>query len=72
MVNIYISGYDRNEIPEYFKVRYDDVSPYTPISNRIDLDNEVWYNKDSDTVSYLTYGGDCYSAQVTHRMIRNF
>jgi hypothetical protein len=42
MVNIYISGYSESDIENYFKVRYDDASPFYPISDRIDLLNEVW------------------------------
>jgi hypothetical protein len=64
IVNIYISGYDGTDpqLADYFGVRYDDASPFTPITNRIDLDNEIWFNVSTSIVSYLTYGGDCYTA----------
>ena len=65
MVNIYIPGYDSNQMYEYFKIRVNDESPYFAISERTLLD-------EFDLNGEHIYRGDCSISQFTHRINRNF
>jgi len=42
-VNIYIPGYNVSELSNYYKVRYNDNSPYYAISDRIGIDDLTSY-----------------------------
>ena len=68
--NIYQKDYDfKNRWKDYFKIRYNDSSPYMPISNRYSWDDAYHTNE------YITdgcYRGDCYISTFTHRMNWNF
>lgn len=77
IVNIYIPGYNTGNMKDYFAIRYEDVSPYYSISDRVSFDSVVdTYNitETSGVHAYtLTcYRGDCYICNYTHRLNRNF
>lgn len=64
--NIFQKDYDfKNKWKDYFKVRYNDSSPFMPISDRISWD------KITDATPNI-YRGDCYINTVTQRIITNF
>lgn len=65
--NIYNKDYDTEDtsIDNYFKIRYNDSSPFFPISDRIGWSSLV--NKE-----IICYRGDCYINTYTHRMMWNF
>lgn len=73
--NIYQKGYDfTNFWREYFRVRFNDTSPFMPISDR-----HEWSDLKSvtsvDGYGYSTssmYRGDCYINTYSHRMNWNF
>ena len=69
IVNIYIPGYDISKVDEYFKIRYEDKSSYTPITDRININSLI---EDSTGVGLTAYRGDCFMCNFTHRMNRNF
>ena len=65
--NVYPKDYDFDvQWKNYFKVRYNDSSPFMPISNRISWDT-LTNNK-----TEACYRGDCYINTFTHRMNWNF
>lgn len=73
LVNIYIPGYNISELSNYYKVRYNDNSPYYPISDRMGIDDLNTYEFDSNTGYKLEFfRGDCYFCTFTHRLNRNF
>ncbi len=73
LVNIYIPGYNISELSNYYKVRYNDNSPYYPISDRMGIDDLTTYEFDSNTGYKLEFfRGDCYFCTFTHRLNRNF
>lgn len=77
VVNIYIPGYSKGVMSNYFKIRYEDDSPYYPINGRISLSkfSNDWDTRTSgDYIGYTTecYRGDCYICNFTHRLNRNF
>lgn len=63
-VNIYISGWSEDNMSTYFKLRYEDDSPYYTISDRISIDS---VNK-----NIICYRGDCHICTFIHRLNRNF
>ena len=65
LINIYIPGYDSNQMPEYYKMRINDESPYFSVSERKSL-NEL--SEEGEDI----YRGDCFISQFTHRINRNF
>lgn len=65
LVNIYIPGYDANQMYEYFKIRINCEDPYYPVSQRTSIDEFPENGED-------IYRGDCYINQFTHRINRNF
>lgn len=65
LVNIYIPGYDVNQMPEYYKMRINNEDAYFAISDRKSL-NEFSTNGEN------VYRGDCFISQYTHRINRNF
>lgn len=75
IVNIRIPGYSKNNLDDYFTIRYNDKSPFFAISDRIsisELDSKV-QEEDQDKVSIQScYRGDCYICRFTHRVNRNF
>ena len=77
-VNIYIPNYSLVNLLDYVKIRMDDNSPYSAISDRIafkDLETKslvVGETDKDDNKSFSVYRGDCYICQFTHRLIRNF
>ena len=64
VVDIKIPNYNEGNMQEYFQIRYQDTSPFMPISDRME-----WTDV-KDTNVY--YRGDCFIGNFTHRMIRNF
>ena len=62
--NIMEKNYSVNSMSEYFKLRYNDKSSYSPISDRLE-----WSNSD---VTPNLYRGDCYISTYTHRMMWGF
>ncbi len=82
-VNIYIPGYQANQLEDYISIRMNDNSQYYAISDRIALDdiNNYLVNKSKqlglnvDTscgYQFNVYRGDCYICQFTQRINRNF
>lgn len=77
-VNIYIPNYSLVNLLDYVKIRMDDNSPYSAISDRIafkDLETKSLVVGETDkdnNKSFSVYRGDCYICQFTHRLIRNF
>lgn len=77
IINIYIPDYDSNKMSEYFKIRYDDHSPYYAIGDRVSI-SDIQTNFKSNTYEghygfYQDYfRGDCYVCNFTHRLNRNF
>lgn len=77
-VNIYIPNYSLANLLDYVKIRMDDNSTYSAISDRIafkDLETKslvVGETAKTTDASFSVYRGDCYICQFTHRLIRNF
>lgn len=76
-INIYIPGYSLGKIQQYFKIRYEDESPYYAISDRFDISDldYSWISKVDDTTKEFEntfFRGDCYICNFTHRLNRNF
>ena len=76
-INIYIPGYSLGKIQQYFKIRYEDDSPYYAISDRFDISDldYSWSSKITDTTREFEntfFRGDCYICNFTHRLNRNF
>lgn len=67
MYDIYIPGYNDQNLDSYIKVRCDDASPYHAISERISLEDHT-----NGDIEKTCYRGDCYICNYTHRMNRNF
>jgi len=61
--NIYNKDYgtEPEQMKSYFLIRYNDSSPFYPISDRI-----VWQENQPDVV---VYRGDCYINTYTHRVM---
>lgn len=80
LINIHIPGYNLSLLNEYFNIRYNDVSPYFPVTQRIAIENleenVITIEESGGTLSkyrtITTYGGDCYVCTYTHRIMRNF
>jgi len=71
--NIRTLGYSVNNVNSYFKVRYNDNSPFMAITDRYDWDRfDIDSNKQSSYRSIDVYRGDCFINQVSIRMLRNF
>ena len=69
--NIYQKGYDFEKYwKEYFKLRYNDSSPFFPVSNRIRWDSIRDSIRENKTEAL--YRGDCYINTYTHRVNWNF
>ena len=64
IMDIKIPNYSESNMPEYFQIRYQDTSPFEPISDRFE-----WDDFSSNQVCYR---GDCFIGNFTHRMVRNF
>ena len=77
-VNIYIPNYSLANLLDYVKIRMDDNSTYSAISDRIAFKNletkslVVGETAKTTNASFSVYRGDCYICQFTHRLIRNF
>lgn len=76
LIDIKIPGFSTTNLPEYFKIRYNDNAPYYAISDRFstyDL-TKVFNNSinNNQQLIYPLYRGDCYICQFTHRLNRNF
>lgn len=67
LIDIKIPGYNIGNIQDYFKIRYNDASPFYPISDRI-----TWDRLDDSETLGTFYRGDCYICKFTHRLNRNF
>lgn len=66
LVNIYIPGYDVNQMPEYYKMRINNEDAYFAVSDRKSINEFDTENGEN------VYRGDCYISQFTHRINRNF
>lgn len=66
IVNLYIPGYNVNNLGKYFKLRYQDSSAYQSISDYIALGESAAIN------DVTCYRGDCFISWYTHRVNRNF
>ncbi len=65
--NIFQKNYDfPNRWKDYFRVRYNDSSPFLPVSDRM-----TWNDLSNDKTK-LIYRGDCYINTYTHRVMWNF
>ena len=76
LLNIYIPEYSLSNISNYFKIRYEDNSPYYPISDRItfhqvEASSNNWTYSNS-IYSNTFYRGDCFICNYTHRLNYNF
>lgn len=65
IVDIFIPGYSEASYNNYFKIRYQDVSPYYAISDRQNFDTIQSFEQN-------VYRGDSYICNFTHRLNRNF
>lgn len=65
IVNVYIPGYSETHFDNYFKIRYQDESPYYAISPRQNFDT-------IESFGSSVYRGDSYICNFTHRLNRNF
>lgn len=72
IVNIYTPGYNISEMGNYYKVRYNDNSPYYPISDRMGLDDIMNEEFKYNGYNLGFFRGDCYLCTFTHRLNRNF
>lgn len=70
IINIYIQGYSetKERFKEYFKIRYDDNSPYYAISTIFTVPNST----DTIKIEHICGRGDCYNCYFTERLLRNF
>lgn len=64
VMDIKIPNYSEANMGEYFQIRYQDTSPFEPISERME-----WKEFNN---SVTCYRGDCFIGNFTHRMVRNF
>lgn len=81
-INIYIPGYDIENLQEYFSIRYQDDSPYFAISSRYELsnqlkeitleDNEFKLPSTNNLIKNICARGDCYNYYFKQRLWRNF
>ena len=70
--NIYSKDYDfEGQWKNYFKLRYNDSSPFMPVGDRTSWDTLTFVNS-SKYISKPMYRGDCYINTFTHRMNWNF
>lgn len=69
-VNIYIPDYSESNLENYIKIRMQDETPYSAISDRISLSDVL--KEYGSECSHLVFRGDCYICQFTHRLNRNF
>lgn len=65
VVDVFIPGYSEAAYNNYFKIRYQDVSPYYAISDRQNFDTIQSFEQN-------VYRGDSYICNFTHRLNRNF
>ena len=65
IVDVFIPGYSESAYNNYFKIRYQDVSPYYAISDRQNFTTKQSFEQD-------IYRGDSYICNFTHRLNRNF
>ena len=63
-IDIKIPNYSESNMSEYFQIRYQDTSPFEPISERF-----LWEDISKNNICYR---GDCFIGNFTHRMVRNF
>ena len=77
IINIHTPGYSNSLTHEYFKVRFNTLSSYYPISDRYDIRKieQSYHNnitKSGSSYEFTEYRGDCYINTVTMRINRNF
>ena len=73
LINIYIPGYDIENIKALFEVRYIDDSPYYPIGDRYSINNiPNQFDTEQEGYTKVFHRGDCYICNFTHRLNRNF
>ncbi len=70
--NIFQKDYDFNNWKNYFRVRYNDSSPFMPIGDRISWDSILPTITTENIKSPSMYRGDCYINTYSHRVINNF
>lgn len=64
--NIYNKDYSLDKMPDYFKIRFNDSSPFLPVSDRFS------WTALGDGRKLTCYRGDCYISTYAHRMMWNF
>lgn len=74
VLDIKIPNYNESNMKEYFQIRYQDTSPFMPISERMEWDDFDSVTDNNHITTYYTtcYRGDCFICNFTHRMVRNF
>lgn len=73
LYNIYIPDYKESNINNYLLIRYNDDSPYYPISDRTSWKQyTIKTNLSDNTYSQEYFRGDCYICNFTTRLNRNF
>lgn len=67
--NIFQKDYNFDNWKDYFKIRYNNSSPYFPVTDRVE-----WNNLSGTTLKTIDniFRGDCYINTVTQRMMWNF
>lgn len=65
IIQVYVPGYDENNIENFLKIRYADTSYYSSIS-------DVESISDYLGKSLICYQGDCYDCSFTQRIYKNF
>lgn len=70
--NIFQKDYDYNNWKNYFRVRYNDSSPFMSISDRISWDSILSTNITETIKTPSMYRGDCYINTYSHRVLNNF
>ena len=71
--NIYIKDY--KETKQQFNIRYQDISPYYAISERVSFNEfDIYPNAKvfESSLYYDLFRGDCFFCTFTHRLNRNF
>lgn len=71
--NIHIPGYSVENLPYYFKVRYDSFQTYHAITDKYNLSEILESLSETDSFWYTEqFRGDCYIGNYTQRVNRNF
>lgn len=69
VIDIKIPNYKEGNMQEYFQIRYQDSSPFMPISDRLEWKD---FKHEGNNYNTKCFRGDCFICNFTHRMVRNF